>query len=1046
MMELTCYLQTVSTIARSTRRRAGRALPWLVLAAAACAWLPALNPDKRMSDFLVDSWATEDGLPQSTIPSVLQTRDGYLWMATYNGLIRFDGMNFRIFDKTNTPSMTNDTITALFEDSNGNLWVGTPGGLWRYRAGVMREFEFMSRLPGLFIVSVREDRAGNLNVCTNKGLACFGKRRKVTVYNTANGLPQNFLTETIDDGREGIWVGTVGGGAALLAGSGIHVFNKTNGLPSDTVWTFCQDRQNRLWIGTQHGLVLRESGRFRVFTTKDGLGGNDVRTLLQDRDGVLWIGFSDGGLTCLKRGRFEVLPATHAVSRELAYSLCEDREGGIWVGTYKGGVHRFRDSRFTIYNTRTGLPTEALRSILQDRQGMFWIGTVGGGLIRFDGKAFFTFGEKEGLRNNRIWSLAEDRDGSILIGTYGSGLQRMKNGRITTVAGIPDTLVRSLLVDSRDRIWVGTNNLGAYCIEKNGKVAHLSTQTGLSDDFVYSIAEDSGGGIWFGMYNGEINVLRDGRITVYGPKQGLSQNCIWAIVPDRQGDIWIGTNNGGLKRFRNGQFTTYTMKDGLYNDIIFQILEDRSGNMWMNCNRGFFRVRKQDLNDFASGKIQRIRCTGYSKADGISATECGGPAQPAGWKAGDGKLWFPTMRGLTVIDPEYDHFNKVPPVVRVEDFLVDGTPLPLDGTLEINPGSARFEFRYAALSFEIPRKVRYKYILENFDAAPCAPVDSRVAVYTNLPPGEYTFRVYAENCDGIWNFTGAAVRFRLKPFFYQTRWFYLLCGVACLALVIGLHRLQVRSLRRRKNELAAQVQARTRELQETNSELEKTNELKNELMAITAHDLKNPLQGIMGFAEMIQQMNGTDSKTGKMAGTILQATERMLAQISDLMQATNVEKGKLLLDIRPVALDPLLQRIFEHYREVAGRKNQTIVLDTGGGLTVNADERLLREIVENLVSNAVKYSPFDKTIHLSARRTDGKTALEVLDEGPGLTTRDKERLFGKFQRLSARPTGGESSTGLGLYIVKQLVEAHGGNLRVESEPGRGSCFIVEIPN
>ena len=337
-------------------------------------------------------------------------------------------------------------------------------------------------------------------------------------------------------------------------------------------------------------------------------------------------------------------------------------------------------------------------------------------------------------------------------------------------------------MDRRDRVWVGSNGGGVDVIQ-GGKITNYNTGNGLSDNFVYAIGEDKKGDIWIGTYAGSIDRFREGRFKTYGIDDGLTGHAIWAIKPDEAGTVWIGTDGGGLLRFNDGTFTRFTVNDGLYSDLAFCIVEDERRNLWMNCNQGIFSIRKQDIEDFLAGKKRKIPYISFGKLQGIKNTECNGPAQPAGCLGDEGKLWFPTIRGAVVIDPENMMVNNVLPQVVIEAVTADEKPVyayphMLKEKLELAPGKKRIEFQYSGLSFTAPERVRFKYKLEGYDKNWLNGGSRRQVSYTNIPAGHYTFRAIACNNDGKWNNEGASLSFTLEPFFWQTWWFRVLVVIA----------------------------------------------------------------------------------------------------------------------------------------------------------------------------------------------------------------------------------------------------------------------------
>jgi len=465
----------------------------------------------------------------------------------------------------------------------------------------------------------------------------------------------------------------------------------------------------------------------------------------------------------------------------------------------------------------------------------------------------------------------------------------------------------------------------------------------------------------------------------------------------------------------------------------------------MNCNKGVFRASKKELNDFADGRIRRIRSLSFGISEGVRGVESTGPAQPAGWKSRDGKLWFPTIKGVAVVDPDYRKRNEHVPPVLIERMVVEGAVVDTASPPVIGPGRKKIEFTFTALSYLVPEKNRFRTMLRGFDRGWSAETSQRQVSYTNLPPGSYTLRVIACNNDGQWNREGASLRFELRPYFFQTLWFWVFAALGGLFLTLLAFRLRFRRLQRRGRELESVVRERTGELSRVNEELVQANRVQEELQRIAVHDLKNPLQAIMGAADLIKRQNRELQGGVMLAEKISLASKRMLGLINEILELSRCERGDIKLELQTVDIGELIELAAGGFSEQLQQKGQALNLALEPGCLVMGDLEWLKEIFDNLISNAVKFSPLQSVIAISARCREKTVQVAVRDQGPGLTAGDKARLFGKFQRLSARPTGGESSTGLGLSIVEQLVRKHDGRIWAEGEPGQGSTFYVELP-
>jgi PAS domain S-box-containing protein len=795
----------------------------------------ALDPRKAINQYNCQAWQSDEGLPQNGVQALAQTAEGYLWIGLEEGLVRFDGVLFTKFHAGNTAAITHNNILALCADVDGSLWIGTNGGgLVHLDKGRFTSYNTQAGLSSNFIKALYKDKKGNLWIGTNQGLNLY-KEGKIALYMPQHDFARHMVTALHEDREGTLWIGTNGSGLYCAQNEKITHFTTHNGLSNDAVMAIHQDSGGDLWIGTFGGLNRLREGKFICYTTRDGLAHDFVRAIFADQAGSLWIGTQGGGLNRRHEEKFETFSTSDGLSHDIVRALCQDREGSLWIGTYGGGLNRLRDGKFTNYSTRHGLSHDMVWCAYADRAGNLWFGTDRG-LNRFKDGKFTVSSTAEGLAPNVVVAVSEDRAGNLWIGTEGGGLHRMKNGQIiryTTRDGLSNDFVRAILEDKDGNLWIATDR-GLNLFQK-GKFKVFTTKDGLVNDELTYLYEDRTGALWIASRTGGMTRFQSGEFTAFTTAQGLSSNLVRVIYEDDAGTLWIGTN-GGLNRFKDAKFTRYTTKEGLFDDLIFQILEDRAGNFWMSCNNGIFRVHKQQLEDFAHGRISELQCVSYGKADGMLTNECNGAlGQPSGCKTGDGKLWFPTIRGVAMIDPEHIQINRQPPPVLLEQAIIDHRafnliPPPRPGWT-IAAGSKAFELHYTGLSLLSPQKVRFKYKLEGFEVEWVDAGARRIAYYTNLPPGNYNFRVLACNNDGVWNEAGASLAFSLQPFFYETPWFYSLCFVAFVLAGAGALRFrlgqiqtreQQRALEQANEALEARVRERTAELSRRSLELEES--------------------------------------------------------------------------------------------------------------------------------------------------------------------------------------------------------------------------------
>lgn len=1069
----------------------------------------SLDPTKELSHYIHTVWQIEQGLPQNSAQALCQTRDGYLWIGTEEGLVRFDGVRFTVFDKHNTSQLGANSIQTLIEDMTGALWIGTNGGgLCRYHNGAFTAFTTKQGLCNNFVRSLVEDRSNGPNrgaiwIGTFGGGVCRYQNGTFVTYSTANGLSHNLVFSMLQDNEGAIWIGTNGGGVNRIQNGVLSYYSTANGLSSNLVRILLQDREGSIWIGTFGGGLNRlKDGKITTMTTRDGLAHNLIWSLLEDRAGALWIGTFGGGINRLYKGKISTFTTKNNLSSDLVRSLLEDAEGNMWIGTV-GGLNRLKDGKFETFTTKDGLPHDVVRALLEDRttipegqsalpQKNLWVGTFGGGVAKLGGNPI-VYTSKNGLSTSIIYSLWQDNTfgtnkGALWIGTNGGGLNYVHRGKTrvyTEKDGLANDVVFCLTQDPEGTLWIGTGNgLSSFA---NGRFTTYTMQNGLTHDDIRVLLVDRSGALWIGTVGGGLNCLKNGVFTAITTANGLANNNIRSLYEDKDGTLWIGTVGGGLHRLKNGRIAVFSARDGLFDDVAHTILEDDFGNLWMSSNKGIYRINKQDLHAFADGVLKTLSCEVYGTADGMKSAECNS-GSPAAIKDQTGNLWFATMQGAVTIDPRLAHQpqNPIKPAVIIEQVFADTLPLNLAAPLLLTPQYQKFEFLFTSTSLSSPERVKFKFLLEGYDKQWVDAGTRRFAYYTNLPRGrQYRFRVVACSSYGMWNETGASVMFYIQPFFWETWWFYSFCSMGVVFVSLGLIRYRIRHLRNRAQELETMIELRTAQLRESNEEIQRHIDLlddqarkitivndelkvknlqletlhleKDEFLGIAAHDLKNPLASIALTARLIRLYQGRHGAewVEDQAQKIEQMTERMMAIIGNLLDVNALESGVLQYRLENIRILPVVSAVIQEHQPIAQQKKIHLyaIPPPDTTLEVYADKQIVVEILENLISNAIKYSPPESSVRITITSSlpNGSPEMpaivhiSVYDEGPGLSAEDQAKLFGKFMKLSAKPTAGEHSTGLGLFIAKKLAEIMNGSIRCESEPGKGSCFTVDLP-
>ncbi len=948
------------------------------------------------------SWQDRDGLPQNTVQAIVQTRDGYLWLGTEDGLARFDGVKFTVFNRNNTPEVKNNYITALFESADGTLWIGTRGGgVIRFSGG---KFETFSQKEGLAQDTVRaigETTDGAVWVGTSEGLSRFAGGN-FTTFEEEDGLPSGNIRAILGDHSGNLWIGSTEGIALLKDGKFANL-DLPGAISSDNIRTIVKDKNDALWIGTQTaGLLKYQAGKFENISVKNGLSSNYIRALHLDRDDSLWIGTFGGGVNRLKDGVFTNLSVANGLTSEIVRAVSTDREGNVWVGTEGGGLNRFNQGKVRTITKSEGLTHNLIRAVRQMRDGKIWIGTEGGGINIFEnGRIVKTFSTAENLSNNFITSIFEDADGAVWVGTL-DGLNRIENGRVSRFREnyeIAGSTVWAIEQTPDGAVWIGT--AGGLSRWQNGKFTNFTARTdGLPEGNSRVVFADRQGRLWIGSREGILTVYENGKFTVLNRRGEHFDANVSAFHEDGDGTIWIATNNG-LIRFRNGKFTAITQKNGLFHDNLHRILEDQRGRFWLTSNGGIFSVLKNDLDAFADGKISAVESKALTAADGMKSSECSGEAQPAGWLTTDETLWIPTIHGVAVVEPDKIEYNILPPPIHIEKVVIEKKTVNLDAEFELAAGVNEIEFHYTALSFVAPEKVRFRYRLEGLEDEWIEAGTRRTAFYTSLPPGRYRFQVIASNNDGVWNETGASFGFYQQPFFYQTWVFYCFCAAAFALLVWLIYKWRVRQIELQFQAVVAERNRIAREWHDT-------------LAA-----------GIAAIAWQLESSLKQFSETPSAARQNLQLALKMVKH-------SMTEARRVLWDLRSNASESgdLTVTLGESVKQLTSGKiieTDFKVNGTPHELPGDVAGNLLR-ICQEAVSNAMTHAKAEH-LRISLLFKPQFVCLQIADDGCG---------------FDPKQTPADGIGHFGLIGMRERAVKLGGKFDLKSSLGNGTEITVEV--
>ena len=840
---------------RHSRRTSLRAL-FLLLACtlpllAARAFAASHGPEFQ-GEYVQHNWQSSDGLPQNTIEAVLQTHEGYLWIATEKGLVRFDGSHFRTFNYANTPALRDSYIASLYESQDGTLWIGSGlNSLTAYKDGGFRAVDTpISGTEGK-ISAIQQDGKGDLWLGTDRRGAFRFHNGVAGSFAKANGLPGEEILAMLADRQGTVWVSTDAGGLDRWNGIRFQPASSGDGLSSRRVQALSEDAPGSLWVGAGNRII-------HLATTTEGnrlLGtestGGFVRSLHVDRREDLWVGTDENGLEVHRRdGAIVHFKMANGFPSDTVQTLFEDREGSLWAGTDRGGLVQLRRATFLSLSSKDGLRLNGVRAIAPGASSSVWIGTTAG-LNRWRNGVLSDYLIKGAPGSRDFRSILEDHRGDLWIGTDGSGLLRLRKGTGSTTAfgsELKDAVITALAEDAEGRIWAGTPD--GLAVLDHGAMRTLTTHDGLPSDVILTLYVDRSHRLWVGTAHGMACIDVNDAVRRFDVRNGFTSDAVLSIHEEPSGELWIGTYEG-LFHWDGSHFAHLSTREGLGSDAVLDLVEDQNGDLWLRDTTGASRVTRGELSAFLAGRLAALHPLRWGLQDGLLGSETGG-GQPSSLRLDDGTLWFASTRGLSIVNPSHLPLSRLPPPVKITDVLVDGRAVDNTTVPRLGPTRGSLEFHFAAITFIDPVSVRYRYQLEGFDKGWIDAGARTDAYYTNIPPGSYRFRVIACNRDEQWNDTGAFFDLNLPAHFHQTVPFYFLCAIAAGTSLFIAHRARLRfmqaSLFARQQELELLVAQRTAQLEEEKEQLLAARE------TLRTQARRDGLTGVLNRVAILEQL------------------------------------------------------------------------------------------------------------------------------------------------------------------------------------------------
>ncbi len=953
------------------------------------------------AQYRATQWTAESGLPQNSVRGIVQTVDGYIWLATLNGVARFDGMRFTVFNKSNTPGISSNRFVAMVAGDGGDLWLASEdNNLVRFHDG------------------------------------------RFTTLNSTVGIRPHSVGAVTTDRRGGVW-----------ALSDEHSYRWEAAKQRFERESYSDDSLHFIplwWVGTgfwaqrNHQLICLAYGRLEKYALPSYLNPEEIRGVAVGGDGTVWIGTHDGQFGRLIEGRYIVQTSDIVTDfinqtrhnwkvhisqnfvRSLSFSsetsergipynvLLRDSEDNMWVGSEGEGLFRIQQQSVRTLTSSQGLASDNVYPVMHARNGDIWVGSwpAGISLIR-NGQIVHVFTEKDGLPG-LITSLAEDKNGRLWIGSH-NGVRVFSNGYFSIPLGLPKAMPAAQVIfeTTEGAMLFGTPN-GMYVLD--GANSHwMTTSNGLAADDVRVIVSDRRGDLWIGGYGG-LTRLHHGEMTRWTEAQGLPSNNVRSILEDGMGEIWVGTYDGGIGWLRNGKWVVFNQDRGLFDNGAFQIIEDAMGNFWISSNNGIYRVRRSELEEIADGRRTRVVSVAYGHADGMLSVECNGGLWPAGTKDDHGVLWFPTQKGIAVIDPAAVRAANNPPRVKIESTYVEHTLQPETHNVLLHPGQTNLEVSYTALSYFKPEQTSFRYMLEGVDNHWQEVGSRRTAYYSHLPPGKYTFRVSARNSDGVESVDAATIGVMVVPPFYRRLWFLALMFIASLVAIRLAWAYRVRQLK--KEQTAQQAFSR---------ELIASQENERRRIAAELHDsLGQRLIVINNLALFLLRPKGKPRNEDDK----LQTLEEISEEASHALEETRA----ISYALRPFQLDRL------GLTKAIQALGKTIARASGIEITTNIDNiddafpEELRinffRIVQEALNNIVKHSGATRG-SVTVRRMKTQITLSISDNGKGLSSEPRAVVAGP---------GGFGFTGM-----RERAILLRGTIQIRSEANAGTTLIIDLP-
>lgn len=1022
--------------------------------------LENIRPITPSEKYVVTNWNSNSGLPQNSINRIVQDKNGYIWLATYGGLVRFDGLNFKTYTTSTYPVLQSDRINSLFLDSRNRLWISNELGKL-----IIFDGRTFTDITGRFsdshfnVYQFAEDSKGNYYICsTNRDLYYYSNDNATKIDFLKNG---NFIKDydyiSFSHKTKNDTLFAMFDNRAALFFNGRIVKEKTlplsYGFHNQSIYN-----EKGIWILL--GQKLYYAATFDELSNPLNLFPDKLISTLFMKDASILAGTYDGSVVLIKNNSLETIIPKGRISTTVYSRVFIDSENNYWVGTQLYGLYLIK-KRF-IYTLDRSFGVEELNTypLFNSSDGTIWIGQNPGIQKIVDNSKIITPFKRYEEKNPKTitWAITEDKNKNIWIGSNGTGVFKVTNGDLEeyidrdSLRQKAGTNFFSAFTDKSGRIWFGS--IGAVTIYENEKF-HVYYPYKSKRNLYRHFIQDENGIVWiasdeglFKYENGGFHFVRE-----------ANAKSARALYIDKKKRLWIGTYGNGLRVKLNDRFVTITRKNGLFNDIISAIAEDGNGNFWFTCNNGIFRIRETEIENYLVNKKDFLISINYGSEEGLANIEFNGGCQPSWMRDSGGNLWFPSFGGPVVVDLKSFRDIVTEPKIFIESLDLKDTVFNPGDDIVLPNDYTNFTIRFNSPSFSSPQNVRFRYKLIGLDKEWNNIEGRREVSYQKLPYGNYEFQIFASDSYGNWSVSPASIKFSIDSKITETPAFYIIASLIFVSGIFLFFYYRLQSAKRHRLNLEKIVEERTqgfriakeeaemaaREEKKLRDKAEEESRQKNEILRIVSHDLKNPVFAVKGFAEILMddiELKPEEKEIAKMIG---EAGERMQDLISQLLNFSRFDGQNFSIEKSIFGVTSEINKIISRMLHYSDRKNQSIIKNFGPvEFFIFADNVLFVQIIENLISNAIKYSDPGKSIIIGLGEDGDKIIITVQDSGQGFSEEDIKNLYKPFVKLSSVPTAGEASSGLGLAIVKRFVELNEGSIKLESQKGAGSTFTLEF--